>query len=116
MGKIVEQSILDYTESNFSGNNPHLALVTLLYIKRGVTFIKIEERCLRASHLTLTRVLKTLAQGEEVERARKRKRAATELPREVTSIAEEEPGTEEGRGVVLKTTQRNQCSPPMLKK
>ena len=33
VGKIVEQFILDYTESNFSGNIPHLALITLMCIK-----------------------------------------------------------------------------------
>ena len=35
VGKIVEQSILDYHENNFSGNIPHHALITLLCIKRG---------------------------------------------------------------------------------
>ena len=38
LGKIVEQSILDYDEINFSGNIPHPALITLLCIKGGVTF------------------------------------------------------------------------------
>ena len=61
VGKIVEQSILDYTKNCFSGNIPHLALITLLCIKGGVTFSKTEEKCPRASPLTLTRVLKTPA-------------------------------------------------------
>ena len=91
VGKIAEQSILDYAENMFSGNIPHPTLITLLCIKGGVTFSDIEEKCSRASPLTLTRVLKTLAQGEEVERAIKRKRAATKLLREATPIAEEEP-------------------------
>ena len=38
VGKIVEQSILDYSERNFSGNIPHPALITLLCIKGSVTF------------------------------------------------------------------------------
>ena len=96
--KIVEQSILDYAENNFSGNIPHLALITLLCIKEGVTFSETEEKFPRSSHLTLTRVLKTPTQGEEVERERKRKRAGTKLPRETTSAIEEEPETEERVG------------------
>ena len=95
VGKIVEQSILDYAENNFSDNIPHLTLITLLCIKGGVPFNKIEEKCPRASLLTFTRVIKTPAQGEEVERARKRKRVAIELPREVTPVVEEEPEIEE---------------------
>ena len=110
----MEQSILDYDENSFSRNIPHPALITLLCIKGGVTFSEIEEKCLRAFPLTLTRGLKTPAQGEEVERARKRKRAAPKLPREATPTAKEEPETKEGG--VLKTTQSNQCSPPVLKK
>ena len=73
VGKIVEQSILDCTENNFLGNIPHLTLITLLCIKGGVTFSETEEKCLRASPLTLTGVLKAPAHGEEVKRARKRK-------------------------------------------
>ena len=95
VGKIVEQSILDYTENNFSRNIPHPALITLLCIKEGETFSETEEKCPRSSSLTLNGVLKTSAQGEEVERARKRKRAATELPKEATPAVEEGPETEE---------------------
>ena len=98
VGKIVEQSILDYAENSFSRNIPHPALITLLCIKGGVTFSKTKEKCPRASPLTLTRVLKTLAHCEEVERARKRKKAGTGLPREATPIAKEELETEEGGG------------------
>ena len=59
--------------------------------------------CPRASPLTLTRVLKNPTQGEEVERARKRKRAVVELPREATPIVEEElEFEEEGGGVGFK--------------
>ena len=67
VGKIVEQSILDYDENSFSRNIPHLSLITLLCIKGGVTFSETEEKCLRSSPLTLTKVLKTPTQGEEVE-------------------------------------------------
>ena len=82
VGKIVEQSILDYAENSFLGNIPHPTLITLMCIKGGVTFIEIEEKFLGASPLTLTGVLKTPTQGEEVERVRKIKKATTELLRE----------------------------------
>ena len=94
----MEQSILDYAENSFSGNIPNPTLITLLCIKGGVTFNKTEEKCPRASHLTLTRVLKTLAHGEEVKRARKRNRAATKLLRKEITIVEEEPETREMGG------------------
>ena len=91
VGKIVEQFILDYVENNFSMNIPHPSLITRLCIKGRVTFRETKEKCPRSSPLTLIGVLKTLTHGEEVERARKRKRTATELPREATPAAEEEP-------------------------
>ena len=56
VGKIVKQSILDYVENNFSRNIPHPTLITVLCIKRGVTFSETEERCSRYSPLTLTGV------------------------------------------------------------
>ena len=95
VGKIEEQSILDYAENNFSGNIPHPSLITLLCIKGSVTFNETEEKCPRPSPLTLTGVLKTLAQCEQVEKARKRKRAYTNFPREEDPTVEEEPETEE---------------------
>ena len=61
VGKIVEQSNLDYPENKFSRNIPHPALITLLCIKGGVTFSETEERCPRSSPFTLTRVLKVVA-------------------------------------------------------
>ena len=79
VGKIVEQSVMDYAENNFLGNIPHLALITLLCIKGGVTFNEIQEKCARSSLLTLTGVLKTPVQSEEVEKARNRKRADIDL-------------------------------------
>ena len=96
--KIVEHTIMDYAENSFSGNIPHPTLITLLCIKGGVTFSETEEKCLRASPLTLTGVLKTPAQGEEVERVRKRKRATTELPREATFIVVPQPPLRRKRG------------------
>ena len=75
--KIVEQSILDYVENNFLRNISHPSLITLLCIKGGITFSEKKEKCLRPSPLTLTGDLKTPAHGEEVERARKIKRATT---------------------------------------
>ena len=101
VGKLVEQFILDYPENNFSGNISHLALIILLFIKGGITFRDTEVRCSRSSPLTLTRVLKAPAQGEEVERDRKRKRVASKLPREVAPT---------------EVSQSNQCSPLVLKK
>ena len=97
--KIVEQSILDYPENNFSRNIPHLTLITLMCIKGGVTFSETEEKCPRSSPLTLTGVIKAPIQGEEVERTKKRKRETLELQREVAPPAEEELETEE-MGVV----------------
>ena len=94
----MEQSILNYAESSFSGNIPHPAMITLMCIKRGVAFNETEERCLRSSPLTLTRVLKAPTQGEEVKISRKRKRVAIKLPRETTPVVEEEPKIEERGG------------------
>ena len=94
----MEQTIMDYAENSFSGNIPHPTLITLLCIKGGVTFSETEEKCLRASPLTLTGVLKIPAQGEEVERVRKRKRAATELPREATFAVAPQPPLRRKRG------------------
>ena len=73
MGKLVDQFILDYIENNFSGNIPYPALITFLCINGGVTFNETEEKCPRSSLITLIGVLKTPAQDEEVERARKKK-------------------------------------------
>ena len=98
VGKIVEQSILDYPENNFSGNVPHPTLITLMCIKRGVTFNETEENCPRSSPLTLTGVLKAPVHSEEVKRTRKRKRETSKLQRKVAPTVEEEPETEEMGG------------------
>ena len=74
VGKIIKESILDYAENNFLGSIPHPTLITLLCIKGGIKVAKYEEKCPKASHLTLIGVLKTLAEGEEVERIKKRRR------------------------------------------
>ena len=44
VGKIMEESILDYAEEKFLGNTPHPSLITLLCIKGGVQFNEQEER------------------------------------------------------------------------
>ena len=100
---------MDYPKNNFSGNIPHPALITLLYIKGGASFSETEERCPRSSPFTLTGVLKAPTQGEEVERARKKKITASELPREAAPIAIEEPKTKEIGG--LKTTKATNALP-----
>ena len=56
VGKIMEQSIIDYAKNNFSGNIPYPTLITLLCIKGGVTFSEIEDKCPKSSPLTLTGV------------------------------------------------------------
>ena len=71
VGKIVKKSILDYAENNFSRNIPHPCMITLLSIKGGVKFNEEEEKSPKASHLTLTRALKALIEGEDVERMRR---------------------------------------------
>ena len=69
VGKIIQESILEYGKSNFSGNIPHPSLITLLCIKAGVKFREVEEeRCHKASPLTLTRITKTPIKAEEEER------------------------------------------------
>ena len=100
VGKIVEQSILDYPENNFSGNIPHPGLITLLCIKGGVTFNETKEKCPRSSLLTLIGVLKAPGQGEEVKRTRKRKRATSILQGEAVPAAKERLETEERGGGV----------------
>ena len=42
VGRIIEQSILDYVNDKFSGNIPHTALITLLCIEGSVTFSEVE--------------------------------------------------------------------------
>ena len=116
MGKILEQSIPDDPENNFLGNIPHLALITLLCIKGGVTFSETEEKCLRSSPLTLTGVLKAPVQVEEVERTRKSKRETSELQGEAIPTVEKTLETEERVVGGLKITQSNQCFHLGLKK
>ena len=38
LGRICEESILDYAKGNFTGNIPYPSLITLLCIKEGVKF------------------------------------------------------------------------------
>ena len=43
VGRIIEQSILNYVNENFFGNIPNPVLITLMCIKGGVTFSELEE-------------------------------------------------------------------------
>ena len=70
----------------------------VLCIKGGVTFSETEEKCLRSSPLTLTRVLKAPIQVEEVDRTRNRKMATLELQGEAVPTVEERLETEERKG------------------
>ena len=38
LGRIIEESILEYAKGKFTGNIPHPSLITLLCIKGGVQF------------------------------------------------------------------------------
>ena len=96
-------SILDYAKSKSSGNIPHPSLITHLCIKGDVKFNEDEERCPKASLLTLARALKAPVEsekGERKENTRKRKRVNTEVPKEpaFTAVAEEEANREEMGG------------------
>ena len=72
LGKIIKESILEYVKGNCTRNIPHPSLITLLCIKGGVQFNdEEEERCPKASLLTLTGVLKALVESEEGERREK---------------------------------------------
>ena len=100
VGKIMEESILDYVEGKFSGMIPHHSLITLLCIKGGVQFNEIDEdRFLKASPLTLAEVFKAPIESEEGERmekpTKKRKRAETE---EAPTMASSEGNNGEGGG------------------
>ena len=69
MGKIIQESILDYTESKFLAKIPYSSLITLMCIKGGVKFSEAEEeRCSKAFPLSLTGALKAPVESEEGER------------------------------------------------
>ena len=108
VGKIIKESILDYVETNFSGNIPYPSLITLLCIKGGIKVNEEEEKSPKASPLTLTEALKALVEGEEVERTRKRKRAeAMEVPREPVPTTEHEEESDSQEIGVMKPIQSN---------
>ena len=103
VGKIMEESILDYAKGKFSGNIPHPSLITLLCIKGGVKFNEVEEeRCPKASPLTLARVFKAPIESEEGERrekpTKKKKRAETEEMRDQALVAASGEGNNSERG------------------
>ena len=86
LGRIIQDSILEYEKGNFAGNIPHPSLITLLCIKGGVMFNdEKEERCPKTSPLTLNGVLKAPVESEEGEMKekpiRKRKRAENKVER-----------------------------------
>ena len=111
-GKIMERSIMDYAENNFLGNISYPALITLLCIKGGVTFSETEDKCLKASPITLIGVLKTPAEGEEVERIKKRKTMEKEQSREtVPTVEAEEEFENEERGGIKDYTEQPVLSP-----
>ena len=78
LGRIIKESILDSAENNFSNNIPYPTLITLLCIKRGIKVVEDEEKIPKASLLTFTRILKTPAEDEEVDKITKRKRVEKE--------------------------------------
>ena len=93
LGRIIQDSILEYVKGNFIRNIPHLSLITLLCIKGGVRLNdkEKEERCPKTSPLTLTRGLKALVESEEREGRKKpiRKRMAkteAERAREIEEL------------------------------
>ena len=68
VGKIIKESILDYVESKFSGNIPHPSLITLMCVKGVIKFNEREdERCSKASPLTLAGALKAPMESKEGE-------------------------------------------------
>ena len=96
LGRIVEESILEYAKRNFVGNIPHPSLITLLCIKGGVKFNEEEEeRFPKTSPLTLIGVLKAPAESEEGKRrekpTKKRKMAETETRRGVSPVKDQAP-------------------------
>ena len=117
MGKIVKESNLDYVRGKFSRTIPHPSLITPLCIKGGVKFNEgEEERCPKASPLTLAGVLKALVKSKEGEKrekpTKKRKRAEiAKQPREPapTTVFEEKASSEEIG--ILKHIQSSKCSP-----
>ena len=86
LGRIVEESVLEYAKGNFAGNIPHPFLITLVCIKGDVKFNEEEdERCPKTLPLTLIGVLKAPIESEEGERrvkpTKKRKRVKTKAKR-----------------------------------
>ena len=105
LGRIVEDSILEYAKGNFVGNIPHPSLITLLCINGGVKFNdEEEERCPKTSPLTFIGVLKAPMESEEGEMRekppRKRKRVETEELRDQapTTVSDKGESTEKRGG------------------
>ena len=85
VGRIVQESILDYEQRKFSRNISHPSLITLLCIKGGVKFNEAKEKMsLKTSLLTFVVVLKAPIESEEGKRIEKpsRKRKMVETAEE----------------------------------
>ena len=106
VGRIIKESILDYAENNFSSNIPHPALITILCIKGGMKVAKYEEKNPKSSPLTLTGVLKTPVEGEEVERIRKRRRTKEQLKETISTVEAEGEFENEERGIFKDYTEQ----------
>ena len=77
VGKVVEESILYYVEGKFSRNIPYPSFIIFLCIKGGVKFNEEEEeRCPKASPLTLAGILKAPMERKDKEKKEGRKRRA----------------------------------------
>ena len=105
LGRIVEESILEYAKGNFARNIPHPSLMTLLCSKGGVKFnAEGDERCPKTSPLTLIGVLKApmeIKEGEMREKPTKKiKRVETEDAKDQAPIVvyDEEDIGEENEG------------------
>ena len=95
VGKIIEKSILGYSESKYRGMIPHLATITRLCIQGGVEEEwGVEETYPRASPLTLTSItkgLKNSRKGKEKEtKEEKGNEGCTKLEQSITTRSSEE--------------------------
>ena len=93
--KIIEKSILSYSESKCMGMIPHLAIITKLYIRRGVDKEwGIEETYLRASPLTLTGINKgpkNRGKGKEKETTKEKGNEGCDEPEQLESQTSMQP-------------------------
>ena len=124
VGRIIEESILDYAKGNFTGNIPPSLLDRSQFCASrggggGVKFNEEEEeRCLKTSSLTFAGVLKAPMESKERERrvkpTKERKMAETGVKNrdQAPTVALVKGMTV--KGVDLRQIQSNQCSPLLL--